>query len=690
MSMVSTTVHEMAFFPIWGWFQIANVSNQNAAMSVMDAYEMARSVALAATPERLTLPAYEGSANDLPYLKSYVLGLATAFYNVPSATFDHATILSTSLLRDFVHRAVYDSDPLGGFEAMEDAGQTPNIYDVGVLFRYPGHAKCAPTALELHNVFTAMGYSTTRILCINGDLSTDPQNSSRYTDSHVTTEVYLDDLHRGVVQDATYNFLARNTSGEALSFIDLRKQSASNPASIRLDSFNNYVDLDNGGPVEPELEAQFATYLRGCLALPYGWEKRLPDGTVESVSFYSTLYPSRGPLPGSAPYGAFDTLGDAISAIVRLHDEGNDWAQAAGTLRLDHYTAGFRLFAEDGSALASEWLTVALASGDFVSVNFESYRILHGGFDQLVIDAATPDRTGRLSEDSIALLGHVQIMDGTGALLGDWSFPSNWWQYTGANVHILQAADDAPSIAGGTEVDLVSFETMWDAVGVDLGHPEHNAGPGTAGINWTNIDGLRGTVFDDSLAGDERPNVLQGNHGNDTLAGNGGDDTLTGGAGDDLIDGGAGRDTAMFSGSYAGYTMMSGSGGITISGPDGIDVLRNVEILQFADLTKALTRVLNDFNGDGKSDILWRHTSGQVGVWLMDGASMASGTRLNTVSVDWSIIDGSGDYDGDRKSDILWRSDSGQVGLADEWRRRGVRSDPEHGFGGLDDCRRLR
>ena len=39
---------------------------------------------------------------------------------------------------------------------------------------------------------------------------------------------------------------------------------------------------------------------------------------------------------------------------------------------------------------------------------------------------------------------------------------------------------------------------------------------------------------------------------------------------------------------------------------------------------------VGDFNGDGKADILWRHTSGLVGIWLMNGTSivgMGSGQR---------------------------------------------------------------
>ena len=71
-----------------------------------------------------------------------------------------------------------------------------------------------------------------------------------------------------------------------------------------------------------------------------------------------------------------------------------------------------------------------------------------------------------------------------------------------------------------------------------------------------------------------------------------------------------------------------------------------------------------DFNGDGKSDILWRNsTTGEVYIWLMNGTTFTSSGSLGYVSSDWSIA-GVGDFNGDGKSDILWRnSTTGQVYL---------------------------
>jgi FG-GAP-like repeat len=72
--------------------------------------------------------------------------------------------------------------------------------------------------------------------------------------------------------------------------------------------------------------------------------------------------------------------------------------------------------------------------------------------------------------------------------------------------------------------------------------------------------------------------------------------------------------------------------------------------------------VSHDFDGDGKSGVLWRHDSGQVYFWEMDGLAIKSegGVAHAPVPNDWHI-QGAGDFDGDGNNDILWRHDSGQV-----------------------------
>ena len=73
------------------------------------------------------------------------------------------------------------------------------------------------------------------------------------------------------------------------------------------------------------------------------------------------------------------------------------------------------------------------------------------------------------------------------------------------------------------------------------------------------------------------------------LNGGAGDDTFIGGAGNDLIDGGADSDTAIYSGLRAQYSILMQANGdfqvtdLRAGAPDGVDILRNVENLEFAD-----------------------------------------------------------------------------------------------------------
>jgi hypothetical protein len=80
----------------------------------------------------------------------------------------------------------------------------------------------------------------------------------------------------------------------------------------------------------------------------------------------------------------------------------------------------------------------------------------------------------------------------------------------------------------------------------------------------------------------------------------------------------------------------------------------------------------NDLNGDRRSDLVWRHTAGDVAVWLMDGNVFSSAAMVANPSLDWTIV-GSGDFNGDGTSDLVWRqSPSGAVGI---WLMKGTALD---------------
>lgn len=69
------------------------------------------------------------------------------------------------------------------------------------------------------------------------------------------------------------------------------------------------------------------------------------------------------------------------------------------------------------------------------------------------------------------------------------------------------------------------------------------------------------------------------------------------------------------------------------------------------------SRVKNDVDGDGKSDLLWRSDArGWNFLWSMDGIQTKQARPINVVQDDGWLMAGQGDYDADGKSDIFWRN----------------------------------
>jgi len=61
-----------------------------------------------------------------------------------------------------------------------------------------------------------------------------------------------------------------------------------------------------------------------------------------------------------------------------------------------------------------------------------------------------------------------------------------------------------------------------------------------------------------------------------------------------------------------------------------------------------------DFNGDGRSDVMWRnYTSGADTIWLSADSRTALGMASVTDTYNWEVI-GSGDFDGDGRADLVW------------------------------------
>jgi Ca2+-binding RTX toxin-like protein len=153
---------------------------------------------------------------------------------------------------------------------------------------------------------------------------------------------------------------------------------------------------------------------------------------------------------------------------------------------------------------------------------------------------------GTPGEDGLYGFGGDDILDGAGG--DDW----------------LQGGAGADQIIGGAGLlDYAAYKSAPEGVLVDLATPSLNTGD-AAGDSYGGIEGLVGSLFSDSLRGDNGDNYLfgldgsdslYGRDGVDTLVGGDGDDYLTGGAGGDYLIGGAGLDQVLYTFATAGLTV---------------------------------------------------------------------------------------------------------------------------------------
>ncbi|WP_426039462.1 DUF4214 domain-containing protein [Brevundimonas sp. DC300-4] len=129
-----------------------------------------------------------------------------------------------------------------------------------------------------------------------------------------------------------------------------------------------------------------------------------------------------------------------------------------------------------------------------------------------------------------------------------------------------------------------------------------------------NADVVRSGDSNDLLQGGLGDDFLDAGIGTDRLEGGAGNDVLNGGADDDVIDGGAGVDLAVFSAASTQVTFAYMDGTIVVIGPDGRDVLTDVEQLRFSD------RVL-DVGADGRVITALNTIAGTSGADTLTGTS---------------------------------------------------------------------
>ncbi|KFG70009.1 cadherin domain-containing protein [Microvirga sp. BSC39] len=145
------------------------------------------------------------------------------------------------------------------------------------------------------------------------------------------------------------------------------------------------------------------------------------------------------------------------------------------------------------------------------------------------------------------------------------------------------------SLSAAAGWDMASYRKA-GAIVLNLTTKEH--GGAAAGDQFHGINAYSGSTFGDRMTGADGGDEFYGDAGNDTLEGVGGndslfgetgDDMLKGGAGNDVLNGGAGKNTAVFSGHRADYTISApdANGRVTVTGTDGTDTLTDIRLLRF-------------------------------------------------------------------------------------------------------------
>jgi len=183
-------------------------------------------------------------------------------------------------------------------------------------------------------------------------------------------------------------------------------------------------------------------------------------------------------------------------------------------------------------------------------------------------------------------------------------YGANMTTRTGDTVYGFNSNTGLPWFTTNNSSSGVIF-SVWDAGGIDTLDFSIYSQRQVIDLrqgHFSNVGGMIGNV---SIAmGAVIENAIGGG-GADVIVGNSANNRLTGGAGNDDLDGGGGIDTAVFSGNRSAYTIDTSGPKVVVTGPDGTDTLINIEFLQFADQTIALsTNTGVSLTGTGGPDTL--------------------------------------------------------------------------------------
>ena len=247
-------------------------------------------------------------------------------------------------------------------------------------------------------------------------------------------------------------------------------------------------------------------------------------------------------------------------------------------------------FSVDGASGASTGITVNLAT--------TTAQTIGGGFGSETI-LNIENVIGTAFADSITGDANANLLDGRAG---------NDTLNGGDGNDTLAGGDGNDALNGGNGLDMASYANATTAVTVSLAISTTQATGGAGNDILSQIEGLIGSNFNDTLTGGTGNDSLDGGSGNDSLDAGAGDDTLIGGDGTDTLNGGLGADTASYITAGAGVSVSLALAGAQDTVAAGLDNFVSIENLSGSSFNDTLT-------GDASANLL----DGAAGDDSLDG-----------------------------------------------------------------------
>ena len=353
-------------------------------------------------------------------------------------------------------------------------------------------------------------------------------------------------------------------------------------------------------------------------------------------------------IPGTLDLAAATSLDTSAANVINgsINLSGSDTdLNVSGTLSINP---------SQSNTLPVSFNTVNVSNGAAVQVgNFAfvpaTMSATYGGFSSVTVDGSSSFEIGSLDSAAAGTftVDAGSTFTGSGSIIA----PAIIINGTVSDQGLIQL-DGSESGVGPIQIGATGYLVL-DENSVSTGSVAFSESGGTLAISYSSRSGQlddQGTIngfgsgdtisYNGDYLGVSTPLTAA-----TYTAGSNGQGTLT------LSDGSTALGNLALAGNYAGDSFQVTPG----VSPDSY----NISLVKPA---------VSDFDGDGKSDILFQNTTGSIDAWLMNGLSIASSGVIANPGTTWHPI-GTGDFDGDGKADILYQNDNGVAAI---WTMNGL------------------